>query len=284
VSGAGRAREVAVATVLTAAGLGAAIAWFALRFDTFVPQNTGLSRFAQWAPLICILFLAAGAEAAIARRPVRTDRVNGRTAVMATSALILGTTGAAFVISQSFPPRLGISDEAEHAIAALNRQATPGQILVANVSTRGMLEFLTPVEVPSEARQPVIEAPTVLSAANGHLAELIRYFGGTADINAHRDFGATWVLVTDRPADFAASRTFGPRPAALPDRADLRLVWGGAHVRLYRHHAAGPVEKLGPAHGHLPRTLLAGLFLLVMGCVACAVSGVIRHPRSRVKN
>ena len=270
VAGPGRARNGAVAALGLAVFFAATAAWFGLRYHTFVPQNTGLSRFVQWAPLVYVLALTCGIEV-VTDRVVRTRsrRGNPRSppaawpAQVVAGLLCVGAASAwAVVTTHEFPARLPLTSESAAAIDQVRARTHPGDSLLTNVVTHGLLEYSTQAEVPIEGRQPVIEDARVLERTNNYLRRVTAFFTSPRSGDATRLFRARWVLVTDDPTAFGATRTFGPPLRKLPPTRGLSLVWSSAHASLYRNDVAvtdGP--SVGPSRVALLRFLV--------GLIAC---------------
>lgn len=286
VLGSRRTRQAVVVTCCLALFLALGVAWFALRYDTFVPQNTGLSRFTQWAPLCYVLAVTCAVQGLgdAAGRHVE-DRRGGRrvragapvaAAVVAVLA-IAAAAGWAVVLNGEFPSRAALTPEAAAAVAEINKVASPDDVLLTNVASHGILEFTTRAEVPLEGRQPVIENLGVLEGTNSYLRRVTAFFTSPRGVDPGSAFAARWVLVTDQPQALGATRTFGPPLAAVRGASGLTLVWHRDHTTLYRATpAAVDTDHVGPSRSALTRFVVGLLACLVLVGGAAAI--VTRRP------
>lgn len=259
-----------------AAGLvGLGMAFFALRFETYVPRWTGLVRFGQYMPV----FAAVGAAFAVE---------GGRTAwllvadggLRAAARRWLGrgvAVGAAIWLSvvagghfERDAPRL--QPAGERALAVLARLGAPGDVVLSNALTPGTIEFFTGLEAPLEGRQPLIEEPAVLAAANELLLRAHRFWAGGSGPDEGSGPGPAdgagpaggaveglldalrvrWLLVADDPGLLGASAGLGGSVAALGDWQGIDIVWaadGVAIARVERDGASGGWSGGAPGSG-----------------------------------
>lgn len=284
------ARQAAIVTGGLAAFLVLGVSWFALRYDTFVPQNTGLSRFTQWSPLVVVLAVACTAEVVVERFGRAAQPAAGAGSVQAASwprRVVVGSlcialaTGWALLVSTQFPPRLPLAADAVSAIDHLRDSQTTGGVVLTNLTTHGLLEYNTPAEVPVEGRQPVIEDVRVLERTNAYLRRTTAYFTHPVAASAVSRFGARWVLVTDSPESFGAARTLGPPRSRLPLASGLHLVWRSPHTALYSTTGGtGSTTRTGPARMSASRVLVGLVVVLLVAGVA--LLGLSRAVRARV--
>lgn len=232
-------RELSVLAVGSLIILGLGTAWFALRYETFVPQNTGLSRFVQWAPLFFLLALCAAlqflvevAAAAVKRRQVTAHSRPRRSQTIAAAILLAGV--GAWVIAAQLPEPLELTAEGSIVLQQVSDHAQEGDVVLSSPVSHGMLEYFTDVEAPVEGRQPLIERPDVLKGTNDYLSRVTNYFSNPRGKNASRLFEAHWVLAVDEPELLGGIRTFGPPRSELTGAPGLTPVWRGTHATLYR--------------------------------------------------
>lgn len=280
-------REAAVVGLALAAFIAVGAAWFGLHFQTFVPANTGLSRFTQWAPVASALIVVAGLDAILRRIPWRRSSAAGSAAGWAralpgAAVVGIGIVGAvlwALVVSTQFPLRAPLSPGAEAAVHELDKVAAPGDVLLTNLVTHGILEYLTPAEVPVEGRQPVIESSDVLEHTNRYLQDVITFFDHPAEGDLS-PFRARWILTSTNPQEFGALRTFGEHPERLGLRPGVHRVWGDATTALYQvDGGAATLRSVGPAENKLLRLLVASA-LLAGGVVLLLRLSTTRPPRT----
>jgi hypothetical protein len=269
-SGSRRSREALVISGGLALFLAAGAAWFGLRYSTFVPQNTGLSRFTQWAPLVFVLVAVCGIDSGLRRigsspRGVRIRRslsTPPRARTVLVGALVVASAVAwTGVVQREFPARLSFTRESADAVGAIQRVVAPGDVLLTNLATHGILEYATSAEVPLEGRQPVIEDLKVLKGTNSYLEKVDAFFDNPEGTDPGKVFDARWVLVSDEPRAFGATLGYGPRHADLSGAVGLTRVWHAGHTSLY---GASPSttspSRVGPAGATFPR-FLAGLLI-----------------------
>jgi hypothetical protein len=239
------------AVILVGAG-----AFFAISFDTFIPQQTGVSRIGAYLSLGCALAVGVGAQGLIAwwRRRGRVF-----SPLVVTAVLVFLVAWALPLGLAALADRRSVEPSGRAALAAVNARAEGGAIL-SNVSTRGVLEFRTGLEAPVEGRQPVIEDASFLEAANERLSDVEAYFadvgsgGGRASrTGAIERLDVGWVLAARRPVELGSPFSFGgPRRVfrGLRSEPSLEQVWHRRGFALYAVNGAPPsVKRVGePKH------------------------------------
>jgi hypothetical protein len=254
----------------------AAAAFFALAFDTFIPQHTGITRIASYGYLVWGMALAFLAEAVLAAdRPARTN-----TRLAAAGGLVFLVAWAVPVGVQALSDHFEVNSPGKHALAKL--QSLEGhrrdEAVLSNASTRGVVEFASGLEAPIEGRQPVIEEPHFLNAANRALADTQDYFLTLGERNADhapflRRLGIGWLLVVARPQTLGSPYGFGEPADAIPAAKrehGLSRVWHRPGVSLFQVAGRHPVvDNLGPGTTHEWRWI-AAVLVAVSGTVAAA--------------
>jgi hypothetical protein len=226
-----QARMGLLAVLLATAALAAGIAYFALFFTTYVPQHTGLVRFAQYIPLVAgfgVGFIFEGHVLAW-ERITRSEmsRSFGAVAAALALALLIPVTDGEFRMDR------GIEEPGQEAIEQLARLAPVGDVVLSNSLTDGTLEFFTDLEAPLEGRQPLLEEPALLDHANATLLAAHRFFGPERDDTILSDLGVGWVLVADQPKSLGATASLGGSVTSAA--AEPRLVerWAGTGIALF---------------------------------------------------
>jgi hypothetical protein len=252
--------------------LTAAIAFFAVAFETYVPRWTGLVRFGQYVPFGVALGLAFAIEGFLRAWSRLAERRLPRLA-----PLVVGLVGVVWLAGWVTPRYLSeprILPAGLEALAELRRVAAPGDVVVSNVLTSGTVELFTGLEAPLEARQPLIEEPGFLAAANDLLLAGHRFFDGGRDRTFVDGLGARWVLVAESPGVLGASVPLGSGVNATT--LDwLRTVWRGEGIALY--------EVMSPATGNArvdrlqPQPLVVPAALALIGFIAIAAL-LVRTP------
>ena len=269
----GRRRRAAVALLGTTGLTAAAMLFFGLKFDTFIPQHTGLTRIAIYLGLLYGLGLALAADLVLAW--LRRLRLDSRqlSAIGAAAVVFVGAwaVGVGLIALNKYG---GIGAEGRHALSVLERRAGgSGQAVLSNISTRGLIEFRTGLEVPLEGRQPVIEDPEFLSGANAALIDIHRYFENPASSRLPRRLGVRWLLVSN------GSRGLGsPFNVGLPSGEAERLaaepyldrVWRSRNLALFR--LRGPVAQIEPVGASKPLAAQVTLALLAIALAAWLLS------------
>lgn len=255
------ARRGALVALLFGGILACAGLWFALRYHTYVPQHTGNSRIAQYAPFLYAMGIAAVLELPAARLLLVLPRQWSALAAMGVTALGLAWSAPSTMQHGRETPQLDAASV--RALMEFRSRAGPGPVVVSNAATRGLIEFLTGAEDPLEGRQPFIENARVLRTANGYLERMHEFLLHPAPGELQRSLHADWLVLTDNPRRFGAIKTTYGTPAAnFAARAGLQLVWQRGDVRLLRApRPSAPVRSVGPPRWLLPRFAAAGCFL-----------------------
>ncbi len=255
--------------------VGAGIAFFALAFDTYVPRWTGLVRFGQYLPLLVgigVTFALAGYLRLWAwLAQVRIPRV------FAVVAAIVGVVWLAPLAAARYGAEAAIPPAGVAALDALRTMAAPGDVVLSNALTTGTIESFTGLEAPLEGRQPLIEDPAFLAAANQLLLDAHDWFARPVDRALLDRLGARWVLVVDDPAVLGASATLGGGVTAVEAAPGLRVAWSGAGIAL--------LELGSPATGAAVHDDLASVANVpraaLVGVVGLLVAGVLIVPWRR---
>ena len=214
-------------TTLLVLGIG----FFAVAFDTYVPRWTGLVRFGQYLPLLAGLGVAfAMAGYLRAWSWLAQVRVPRQLLPLVAAAGVLWLVPSAF---GRYAAETRISAPGRAAMEEVRLVARPGDVILSNALTTGTLEFFTGVEAPLEGRQPLIEEPDVLAAANDLLLDAHAWFAQPDERTFLDDLGVHWILAVEEPSALGASATLGGSPAALDSVAYLHRVWSDSGVALY---------------------------------------------------
>lgn len=262
-----RDRAGVVGWALVAGLVGLGMAFFALRFETYVPRWTGLVRFGQYIPVFAAVgaaFAIEGGRAAwllVAGSGLRdaARRWLGRGVAVGAAIWLIVVAGGHF---ERDAPRL--HPVGERALAVLARLGAPGDVVLSNVLTPGTIEFFTGLEAPLEGRQPLIEEPAVLTAANELLLRAHRFWAGGSGPDGGSGPGPVdgpgpaggageglldalrvrWLLVADDPGLLGASAGLGGSVAALGDWPGIEIVWAEDGVAIARVERDGASVRL----------------------------------------
>jgi hypothetical protein len=257
---------------------GTGIAIFALAFETYVPQWTGLVRFGQYLPLL----VGLGVTFAIAGylhlwswlADVRTPRI------FAVVAAIAGLVWLTPLALDRYEAEARIPAVGSAALDALRTMGAPGDVILSNALTTGTIESFTGLEAPLEGRQPLIEDPAFLAAANQLLLDAHDWFVHPVDRALLDRLGARWVLVVDDPAALGAPASLGGGVAAVEAAPGLRVAWSGSGIALLELGSPATVaavhDDLAPVV-NVPRAALVG----AVGLVAAGVLIVPWRRRRR---
>jgi len=239
-----------VAVSVWLAALVAAAAFFALAFDSFIPQHTGITRIGGYLYLLWGMAVALFIEPLAALLRVRAVRL----AAASTLAFVIAWSLPVGI--HAFSKGLELSPEGSLALAEVREmgEREPGGVVLSNASTRGIVEFVTDLEQPIEGRQPVIEDPGFLAAANRVLARTQSYFLTLGERGFDRsallsELGVSWLLLVGDPQVLGARDAFGtPGEAIAAARREdgLDLEWRRAGVALFSVAERSPsIERLG---------------------------------------
>jgi hypothetical protein len=283
--GRSRARRGVAVALLFVGLIAAALAYFQLRYDTFVPQHTGNVRIASYVPIAYVILLAAGIEVlyglVVRWWPETRPRVLGVALGAVVPALAIGFFAATTVPIMASRPAL--STRGSQALAELERRAPIGSVVATNVATRGTLEYFTDLEAPSEGRQPLIEDPRTLDSAVQYLVRLNRFLQDPHPGQLQRDLGAGWFLLAKHPLELGTRLNYGRPTSRLAHKAGLEVVWQRKGVRIFKAPgASSTVDSVGPAKS-LRQRYLVGLVVLVLVLWLLAL-GVSRADRTLSRN
>jgi hypothetical protein len=262
---------LAISGVLVGAGIG----FFALAFETYVPRWTGLVRFGQYLPLL----VGLGVTFAIAGylriwswlAEIRTPRV------FAVVAAIVGLVWLTPLALTRYHAEARIPASGSAALDALRTMGSPGDVVLSNALTTGTIESFTGLEVPLEGRQPLIEDPAFLEAANQLLLDVHDWFAHPTDRALLDRLGVRWVLVVDDAAALGTDATVGGGVAATETAPGLRVAWSDPGIAL--------LEVTAPATGAAVHDDLAPIVnaprAVAVGVVGAVLVGVLVVPWRR---
>jgi hypothetical protein len=275
----GRRRRGAAALLGTTALIGAAMLFFGIKFDTFIPQHTGLTRIAIYLGLLYGLGLALAADLAL--RWLRTGIDRAQLAALGAASVVFVGAWAVGVSVIALNKYGGIGEEGRRALAVLKSKAEgPDQAVLSNISTRGLLEFTTGIEAPVEGRQPVIEDPEFLSGANAALVEIHHYFQYPSDPHLLRRLGVRWLLVSNGSRGLGSPFDLGlpvDQAGRLATEPYLRQAWHSRNLVLFR--VRGSVRQIEPVGPSKP---LGGRVAIALLAIALA-TGLLSRPLRRVR-
>lgn len=285
--GGGRARRGIVTLLGTVALFAGVVAVFALAFDTYVPQYTGITRLGQYLSFLAGFAVAVGVEGGLARWRARAAHGRLSPAVwIAVGSFLVGWAGPTALAELTSGPR--ITETGMRALEVLRTDARSEQAILTNASTHGSIEFLTGLEVPLEARQPVLEQPQVLELANKRLERTSAFFDDPEAARSILDeLGVRWLLVSEDPADLGALSSFGNSRevvARLRRTPFLQEVWSADDMAVFR---AAPTARaltgVGPARHEPLRWAVSVLALvaLFLGSWLGLRRSSVPHPARR---
>jgi hypothetical protein len=269
----GRASRGVVTALVFGVLVAGAVAWFQLRYHTYVPQHTGNARIAQYAPLVYAFGLAAGLQVVVhlltglSSRRVGPGLRSGAAWVAAGVAILaFAPTTTQVMAGRPALPAVGVD-----ALAELRSSAAPGSVVVSNVATRGTVEFFSGLENPLEGRQPLIEDLPTLTSATSYLRRMHEFLVDPHHGQLQQQLGASWLLLADSSGDLGTTLDYGTPAPHFARRSGLEVVWQQGGMSLLR--VAGdvaPVASVGP-HQVLWPKFLAALAVLLAGCAALAL-------------
>ena len=195
----------------------AAGAFFALEFDTFIPQHTGVTRIGGYGYLLAGLGIALAVELALRRVARRRSPGSIRISARGGRGLLrlLGGAGGRGLAGGTQRGRRGRPQARPRRARA--RALTAAARSLTNVSTRGVIEQQTGLEDPVEGRQPVIEDPAFLDAANMRLAQVQEFFvnageGAPGSGDVLSDLDVRFVLAASDPDELGSPYHFADAP------------------------------------------------------------------------
>lgn len=217
---------------IVASGLlvGAGISLFALAFDTYVPRWTGLVRFGQYLPLL----VGLGVTFALAGY-LRLWSWLAQIRIPPTFALVAAVAGVLLLAPAAvgrYAAEPTLAPDGRAALEALRSMGSKGDVVLANALTTGTIESFTRLEAPLEGRQPLIEDPAFLAAANQLLLDAHVWFSHPLDRALLDRLGVRWVLVVDDPATLGTTATVGGGVAGVEAQGGLRVAWSAPGIAL----------------------------------------------------
>jgi hypothetical protein len=271
-----RLKTATIGMLVAGSFMGLAIAFFAIRFQTYVPRWTGLVRFGQYAPLGAgILFAVATAGYVRLWSWLAERRLpRGTPFVIAVVALVwLLPAATARYRAEARIPESGVE-----ALGALRGLAGPSDVVLTNALTTGTVESFTGVEDPLEGRQPLIEDPAFLTGANQLLLDVHTWFDRPTDRTLIDRLGASWVLVVDHPDLLGADALVGGSVAAVRGAPGLEPAWSADGILLLR-----VVDPVVDRAAHDSTTPTVDLWrAAVTAIVASLMAALLLAPRQAI--
>ena len=230
-----------------------------------MPRWTGLVRFGQYLPLL----VGLGVTFAVAGY-LRLWAWLARVRIPASFAVVAAIVGAVWLVplaTSRYAAEPAIALDGTVALDTLRSMGRPRDVVLSNVLTTGTIESFSGLEAPLEGRQPLIEDPAFLAAANQLLLDAHGFFQ-QPDRAFLDGLGARWVLVADDPATLGATGTLGGSVAATSAMHGLRVAWSAPGIALLELEApvtsAAVTDDLRPVVD-VPRVALV---LLIGGAIA----------------
>ena len=280
--------------------LAAGMAFFAVSFDTYVPQHTGIARFGSYLPLVIGLAVGPSIEGFLLG--LRRVRVRPGPRLAAVVVAVFAVPWAIMTVMAPLRseqrvnggrvgPEFGETDErlgpaADSAIATLLERAGPGDAVLSNASTRGTIEFLTGREAPLEGRQPFIEDRSFLLEVNDLLLDTHEYFLDPSQPALLERLDVRWLLVAGDPSALGANFSYSSEDTPVEEALGrslvierlarqpyLETVWRGGGVALFRTRTpADAVVQVGEADERPLELMLSGAALALVLAGVGAVS------------
>jgi hypothetical protein len=279
----GRRRQGAAALLGTTVLIALAMVFFSVKFDTFIPQHTGLTRIAIYLGLLYGLGMALAADLVL-RRLRRRNLDRSQMFALGVASVVFFGAWAIGVSVISLNKYGGIGREGREALAVLKDQSGgPDQAVLSNISTRGLIEFTTGLEAPVEGRQPVIEDPEFLTGANKALVDIHHYFEHPTSPALPRRLGVRWLLVSNGSrgigSPFDIGLPFG-QAERLSSEPYLARVWKSHNLALFRVKGkVRQIEPVGPSE-HLGGKV--ALAFLAIALAAWLLSSRFRRARAAI--
>ncbi|NOZ56692.1 MAG: hypothetical protein GXO73_07895 [Calditrichaeota bacterium] len=260
-----RGRAGLLTLFLFAGLLTVSAAFFAVSFDTFVPRHTGLSRMSQYVPLAVAVALALATEG----YRLALNRWKRLHAMSVGDIVGAGVLGFSLVLGVAVPlatyqGKPALTEVGRDGIDALRIFSTSGDRVLANATTRGVIESLSRVDSLLEGRQPLIEDPEFLTYTNETLRSAMEYLRSPAGNAFATKFGVRWLLISDDPALLGAKGDFGGSPEQFEALPNVRLVWSTDGVALFETGVTSRSPRFGPAETYR-RSLAVGSVIIVIG-------------------
>jgi hypothetical protein len=244
----------------------AAGAFFALSFDTYIPRHTGVTRIGGYGYLLAGLAIALVAELCMRFMRRRAEPSTLRLATAAAVVFFVCWAVPVGVVSLSGHSEVG--ERGRRALTELgSRGSDGGGAVLSNVSSRGVIEHETGLEVPVEGRQPVIEDPSFLAAANSRLQDVEAFFVSAGEGDGKEpdpllnDLDVRWVLAATDSDALGSPYQFGDSPgliSRLKDEPGLSSVWSEPGLEVFEVSAwEGGPERVGPARPLALRWIIA---------------------------
>jgi hypothetical protein len=262
----GRRRAAALTLFGTAALIGIAMLLFGLKYHTFIPQHTGLTRIAIYLGLLYGLGLALAAEFVIDWL-ARFELDEMQAAVVGMAAVVFFAVWAIGVGLPELDKYGGIGSEGREALSVLKKERLgTDEAVLSNISTRGLIGFTTGLQAPIEGRQPVIEDPEFLTDANRALVEIHEYLDHPTSAALPRRMGARWLLISNGSRGFGSPFDLGPPTGEVQRIAEqpyVEEVWHSRNLALFK--LRGTVAAIEPVGPHKTLGLRVLLALLAIG-------------------
>jgi hypothetical protein len=268
----------------TATLIGIAMLFFGLKYHTFIPQHTGLTRIAIYLGLLYGLGLALAAEF-VADWLGRFELDSMQVAVLGAAAVVFFAAWAIGVGLPALNKYGGIGSEGREALSVLKKERLgTDEAVLSNISTRGLIGFTTGLQAPIEGRQPVIEDPEFLTDANRALVEVHHYFDNPVSAGVPRRMGARWLLISNGSRGFGSPFNLGPPTGEVQRIARqtyVEEVWRSRNLALFK--LRGPVAAIDPVGPHKTLGLRVLFALLAIG-VSTLVLWRVELPARRRSN
>jgi hypothetical protein len=280
----GRRRAAALTLFGTAGLIGIAMLFFGLKYHTFIPQHTGLTRIAIYLGLLYGLGLALAAELVI--------EWMGRFSLDELQVAAIGAAAVAFFAAWAVGVGIvalnkygGIGAEGREALSVLKKERfSTDEAVLSNISTRGLIGFTTGLQAPIEGRQPVIEDPEFLTDANEALVEIHHYLDHPTSAALPRRLGARWLLISNGSRGFGSPFALG-LPAGevgrIAEQPYVDEVWHSRNLALFK--LRGPVAAIDPVGPRKSLGLRVLLGLLAIGATTLVLWRVELPTRRRAE-
>lgn len=216
-----RSRALYAAGWLYLAGLLSVVLAFLWLYDTYVPQRVGFGRLAPFSLVGMGILVAVGLTAIgrwIDAVAPRTRRVPGAVsaggwAVILVAAVVIAIGG----VRAGTGPRVGdgITPDGYRAMVWLRDNTPPDSIVLANSYTEGAIGTLARRNGLLDGRAPYNKEFDFLVAAVDQLKAGRSFFAGETSVEAIRDMGVDYVVVSPKRFELANPMPFCDPPAEL---------------------------------------------------------------------
>jgi hypothetical protein len=273
----GNGRRGVVSLLVFVALLVTGILYFTLRYDTYVPRHTGLSRFAQYTPLVVALAvtvaLSAIVEAVNSRIPARDGRFRRRlvaiTGIVLAVGLFISLDNA---VVTTYDLQVNINTTAKRFLETVGDKVPAGETVLVNANSRGLLGFLYDLNDPLEARQALLESPKFVHHATVALEDMNKFFTGTGGSDLPDRMRANWLITTTVPSAIGSTIPVGtPPPDWSPPGWELVVKTPEASL-WHRTKPLPAVTDVGPEQHETVKVLVA---LLLVGLVIAGVTTLV---------